>query len=77
MGLLPFHSGVSAKYGELKNSGTKGWATCPSVPPPSMGRSVQLVIETSTTGRKQPLTGRDWFYLAFALAGLSVWWFSR
>lgn len=71
MGLLPFHSGVSAKYGELKDSGTEGWATGPSIPPPSMGCLIQLVIETST---KAP-AGRDWFYLAFA--GLSVWWFSR
>lgn len=66
MGLLLFHSGVSAKYGELKDSGTKGWATGPSVPPPSTGCLIQSVIETSTTGQKQPQvegTGFTWHLL--------------
>lgn len=66
MGLLPFHSGVSAKYGEPKDSVTEVWAMGPSVPPLSMGRPIQLVIETSTTGQKQPQlegTGFTWYLL--------------
>lgn len=70
MGLLLFHSGVSAKYGELKDPGTEGWTMCPSVPPLSTGhpvgdRDFHNWTETAPTRR-------DWFYLAFALAGLSV-----
>lgn len=66
MGLLPFHSGLSAKYRELKDCGTEGWATGPSIPPLSLGRPIQLVIETSTTGQKPPQlegTGFTWHLL--------------
>lgn len=54
MGSLLLCSRVSAKYRELKGSGTDDGAPDPRVPPSNVGCPIPLVIKASTSGQEPP-----------------------